>query len=537
MGVRLAVVAVLLTMAGCSTAVQGTPVSVSGATSAKPKGPQDMPKGPPDRDGKAVTAALRELDACALISPQAGAGVGYPANGQPFALGPHFCQLLAGKQFDSDELTVTVGTLSGPVERFVEVPTMIGNTRTYVYTSDPNKPGGRCQVSIPVSFVRAIRVQAQAAYGTQKDTCAQAKAFAGAVLEKLANPDSVRVDPAKRPLAAWDACALLAAGFGDEAAGRKFDPSSTGDDGIDNCGSSQDTRASSGTSTAPKPTGTTKYETPVIMGFDYSKDPATLKGQPKQIGGRQVLVNQSGSTCDMQWSMGPSGQSDPDLAHTVISLRVGDCAKGEAIITKALAAVGQAPSDKPQRPLLLKQDEPDTGAIGACVDFNPNYQGCIPAHDVPQLPAKDKLAQVADDDAAISCAIAKDPVRQKFGAEAQPVVYGEHCFFVLPDHSALIEMTLSSKFRAGDYGKSGKNRREVTVAGHPGIAFESGDAKFAIEYDTYVALGKDVDQPGHLVGGVRLTKPRGAGTDAPVDVSRAALVEPILTEILQKYFQ
>jgi hypothetical protein len=104
--------------------------------------PQPVPR---DRDERMVIAALRHLDACALIEPGAE---------PPVATGPHRCaaQPAAG----GDTITVTLGAQFDRQHKYRALPMDIGGSKAYLDLSEPGSDS--CQVAIPVSFELTIAV-------------------------------------------------------------------------------------------------------------------------------------------------------------------------------------------------------------------------------------------------------------------------------------------------------------------------------------------------------------------------------------------
>jgi hypothetical protein len=500
----VAAVAAVLALGGCD-AVAGQ---------AEPQlGAQAAPRHPADRNGDAVLSALRKLDACALLD-----------HAQPIALAPHACAFVLDQK-SMDEVDVTLGLDSPFSRRFGMIPLTVGGARAYV--DDLSRSGDpRCQIDIPVSFEFAVNLVAKPGYHSAGSACDQAKAAAATVAAKLGNPDTVTV-PSSRPLADWDACSVLTKALGrlDPKAKLRQDPTASP---FDTCGIQTD-------NASPAPT----------VRVSYDKDPLSgLNRTPRPVGDKTADVSVIGAACDVSWNAGPSGSTP---SHTAVVVDVVDkgCDAATALAVKVQQVLaGPAPSsDRPQRPLIYGADDPDTDAVGACVDFSQHDGSCAPYQPFT-LPSFQEWFPVTDSQPSIGCALATDAVRQVYGDTFTPVLWGEHCVFVEPTHALNIVIDVSAKYVPGDYGARPDlyaNRKTVAISGKQANTFTDlitsarpGHPNYD-EYDVYVSPFDDISRPGMIAGEIQARPPRGSGLDTPPDVSRLHDLDQVMSKIIARY--
>ncbi|GAA3437419.1 DUF3558 family protein [Kutzneria kofuensis] len=518
-----AVAAVALTLGGCGTTMAGQAEPVLGA--------QAKMKGPPDRDGDAVLTALRQLDACALLDGPAMAAAGLPPNSHPIPRGPHACSFSVDRVLD-DSVDVMVGKKTGFAAKHRELPVTIAGAKAYL---DDLTMGdhSECAVDIPVSFVMSIEVRDKPGFQSRTNSCDQAKAAAAGVIGKLGNPDSVTV-PASRPLANWDGCSLLTAALPDLDPKKVRLEMDSARSPYDSCSASQDDGKGTSTSLGQVEV---KYDSDPLSGANRT---------PRQVGDKTANVSDMSTSCYVEWGLGPSGSPDKlyDTVTVEVKLKGCDAATALAVkIQKALA--GPAPTGgKPQRPLVYRPDEPDTDAVGACLDFAMDDGNCAPYQPFT-LPAS--FAQwfpSTDDQPAIGCALAVDAVKEVFGDAFKPVVWGQHCFFVEPTHALTITIDVSTQYAPAKYGANPQlfsNVQTVAVSGKQAKAFTNtihtskpGHPAYD-EYDVYVSPHNNIEQPGMIAGLAQARTPRGSNQDAVADVSKLHDLDKVMAKIIAKY--
>jgi hypothetical protein len=520
-GVAAAVAA--LTLAGCANAIEGQAEPILGA--------QSKVQGPPDRDGDAVLNALRLLDACALLDGPALAAAGLPGNARPFPVGPHACSfstdLILG-----DTIDVMVGAKTSFAAKYRALPITVAGAKAYL---DDMALGGHpeCSVDIPVSFFMSVEIRDKPGYQSKTNSCDQAKAAAAGVIGKLGNPDAVAM-PASRPLGNWDGCSLLTTALPDlDAKKVKLDMDSARSP-YDSCSASQDDGKGTSTSLGQ-------------VEVKYDSDPlAGANRTPRQVGDKTANVSDMSTNCYVEWGLGPSGSPDKLYGTVVIEVKLKGCDAATALavkIQKALA--GAAPNnDKPQRPLLYKPDEPDTAAVGACIDFSQNDGYCAPYQPF-KLPASfAEWFPSTDAQPAIGCAIAVDAVKEVFGDAFKPVVWGQHCFFVEPTHALTITIDVATQYAPAKYGARPdlySNVQTMTVSGKQAKAFTNtihttkpGHPAYD-EYDVYVSPRNDINQPGMIAGLAQASTPRGSNQDAVADVSKLHELDKVMAKIIAQY--
>ncbi|MGH3914995.1 MAG: hypothetical protein ACRDTC_16550, partial [Pseudonocardiaceae bacterium] len=349
--------AVALAVAGCSVPIADTPAVAI----------------PEDRDSGAVVAALRRLDACALIDPAIADRVGMGSRPAVYPEAPHACTISSEPPSlnDVDEVTVRLGEDAEHYLKWSSAPITLAGAKAYLL--DDTLRADNCVVFIPVSFTRAIGIHADGRIGgSDIDLCAAATAFAQAAATKLANPDSLRADRAVRPLSQWDGCSLLATALGDRTEQYTLELDD-GVPGLDGCDAS-------------------RGEDPELsLTMSYGWDPARYAGaNRKQLGGRTVAVAEPELAgpgrpyCLVSWSNGPASAIRA-LSDQVIEVRAPDCPQAEQLAAAVISGHDTAPPTAavPQ-PLLYRPDEPDTAATGPCIDdFDGDKPGrCTPYREV-----------------------------------------------------------------------------------------------------------------------------------------------------------
>ncbi|HEY0496925.1 MAG TPA: DUF3558 family protein [Kutzneria sp.] len=513
----------VLTLAGCANAIEGQAEPILGA--------QSKVKGPPDRDGDAVLNALRVLDACALLDGPGMAAAGLPGNAHPIARGPHSCSFSVDRIL-GDTVDVLVGekTLFG--NKYHELPVTIAGAKAYV---DDRALSGHqdCSVDIPVSFVMSVAVRSEPGYESKTNACEQAKAAAAGVIAKLGNPDAVTV-PASRPLANWDGCSLLTAALPD------LDPKKVALDlysaqsPYDSCSARQDD-------------GNGKSTELGDLEVKYDSDPLSGANRtPKQVGDKTANVSDMSTSCYVEWGLGPSGSADKLYDTVVVEVKLKGCDNATALAVKVQKALaGPTPGNaKPQRPLPYKPDEPDTDAVGACIDFSQDDGNCAPYQPFTLPASFAAWFPSTDSQPAIGCALAVDAVKEVFGDTFKPVVWGQHCFFVEPTHSTTITIDVATTYAPAKYGAREdlySNVQTVSVSGKQAKSFTNtihtakpGHPAYD-EYDVYVSPHNDINQPGMIAGLAKADPPRGSNEDAVADVSKLHDLDKVMAKVIAEH--
>ncbi|MEV6611059.1 DUF3558 family protein [Kutzneria sp. NPDC051319] len=513
----------VLTLGGCASAVGGQAEPILGA--------QSKVKGPPDRDGDAVLNALRLLDACALMDGPAMAAAGLPGNARPFPVAAHACTFTADPVL-GDAVEVMVGKNTSFAAKYHELPVTIAGAKAYV---DDLTFSGRpeCSVDIPVSFFLSVELRDKPGYESKTNSCDQAKAAAAGVIGKLGNPDAVAM-PASRPMGNWDGCSLLTAALPDlDVKKVKLDMDSARSP-YDSCSASQDD-------------GKGKLTELGQVEVKYDSDPlAGANRTPRQVGDKTANVSDMSTSCYIEWGLGPSGSPDKLYGTVTVEVKLKGCDNATALAVKIQKALAGAPPSnaKPQRPLLFKPDEPDTDAVGACIDFPQNDGNCAPYQPFTLPASFAEWFPSTDSQPSIGCAIAADAVKEVFGDAFRPVVWGQHCFFVEPTHSLTITIDVATKYAPGKYGARPdlfSNVKTMSVSGKAAKAFTNtihttkpGRPAYD-EYDVYVSPHDDLDQLGMIAGLIQASTPRGSNQDAVPDISKLHDLDKVMTKVIAQY--
>ncbi|WP_158891632.1 hypothetical protein [Amycolatopsis anabasis] len=476
--------AALLAAGGCTSTDEPPPV--------RPNHPKTAV--PADRDDRAVVAALRRIDPCALIEPAAGV----PAGASATADGPHDCRLRAG---GSKLVAVVLGTPLEPRERYDLQLLDFGGVKGYF---DPGR-GGMCRAYLPVSFSKAIQFRADR-IGSR---CEQVKALAAAAAAKLNAPESLTNS---LPLATWDACTALASlrSSAEPAPGEFID-------GIDKC-----------TAAGPQ----------VTVRLDYGDDPGAEAETAEQkiitIAGKRVR-SYAIPQCVLAWSQQPAA---PGNRTANVEITASTCEQARSLAETAIRRLGEAPppATTPQHPLTYRMDEPDVAAAGACADTR-DAVDCEPYHEIGLPAGRDAVLRVAAVDPNAQCALALGPVRGHFGPAMTPVTMkrsdtaaSRQCLFVEPSHG--IEVGVHLAVTPDDPPPFPRNGGgDITLAGRTGTATDLEDTPSGAGRGLSIPLGDQPDS-GALRVWVRLAPPRGTEPKQPVDAAKAALVDRVVTDVL-----
>ncbi|MCT2583020.1 hypothetical protein [Actinophytocola gossypii] len=333
---RVAVVVLFLVLAGCTVPVGSRPLP--------------DPAVPVDRDQDAVLAALRLVDACAMV------------DGNVTALGPHRCQVRAG----GNEFFIRMGVRFDEEDK--SRPRVLGGAKAYVDPLDR----ARCSAHLPVSFKLSIR------FDVVRGPCAAVLPVVETAARRLPT-----LPPAELPMADWDPCTLLAAALPTRL-DHQLDLDRRGRHGMDGC-----------VADAELPTPVPRIQ----LTLAYGPDPDSSD----TVGGMPVAVEPIGSKCEVSWTNGPFG-----AAEQVVAVRAPDCDLAREIAAGVLSTPPRPPSITPQDPLLYGPDEPDVPRTGPCAYIKLD---CRPHEDTP-LPDDDIVAAAEDPD--VACQLAREPVRERF---------------------------------------------------------------------------------------------------------------------------
>lgn len=507
----------LITVAISTAVIAGCSVPTAGSTTTPIPVPQD-------RDNGAVVAALRGLDACALIDPTIAERVGIGSRPAVYAEAPHACTISSAPSSGNDTVTVRLGEDLHHYMKWASAPITLAGAKAYLF--DDSLQGDNCVVSIPVSFNRAIGIHANGRTGGSADIdlCAAATAFAEAAATKLANPDLLQADRTVLPLSQWDGCSLLATALGDRAGQYTL----TLDDGVpslDGCDASRgDDRELS-------------------LKISYTWDPAQYVGpNGKQLGGRTVDVSEPNEFgCRARWSNGPA-TAIKVFSDQVIEVQAPDCPQAEQLAVAVMSIPSTAaPTAEIQQLLLYRPDEPDTAATGPCIDdVDGDKPGrCTPYREVSIPRGGRELILAGATDPNVECAVALEPVRAYLGTQMAPTTDGSSCYFLESTHAIRVEVDFSGLYVPDHYGTEAdlfQNRKKIDVAGYPAIYFESELRDIRTEYHIFASPRYDTSTPGYVRTTLSLELPRGAPSGTRIDTTRVPLLEKIMADIMSTHF-
>lgn len=483
-------------------------VAIGCTPDADPAPPPEHPRAavPADRDDRAVVAALRGIDPCALLDIDAARAPDLPSGAVSRPRGPHRCQVRSAALRD---VAVVLGTPLTADERYGLELLDVGGVKAYV---DRGNAAAQCRAYVPVSFTRAVEFYAD----NGPSGCDRVRAFVTAAAAELS-----RTDPPvnELPLSTWDACTALAAATGTPTRG----PAPFGGlgDGMDRCSDAEGT-----------------YTLELHYGEDPGQDEETEQQKIVTIGGKRVR-SYSIPQCVLAWRQGPALDGARGANVTV---HAPDCTKAEPLAEAAMRRLAEpAPPDPVpvQRPVTYRPDEPDIASAGACVDAA-KVRDCEPYHEVAVPAGRDEIVRAAGADPNVQCAIALEAVRRNYGPALMPVtaaaeeIYPDpvkrRCHFVEPSHGIRVgvEVPTAQSERAA-FPQLGP--AEVRIAGRAATAYDFRTA------GTDEPAGRGVtvplaDDAGVLSAWVELLPPRDAGPDAPVDASDAAAIDRVAADIV-----
>lgn len=219
-----------------------------------------------------------------------------------------------------------------------------------------------------------------------------------------------------------------------------------------------------------------------------------------------------------------------------------ECPQAEQLAATVMSELDATPPPATeQRPLLYRSHEPDTAAVGPCIDdFDGDKPGrCTPYREVT-VPRGDKdIIAAAAADPNVECAVALEPVRAHLGESMTPTTDRSSCRFLEPTHASRVEVNFSDVYVPDHYGTEAdlyQNRKKIDVSGHPAIHFESELRGIRIDYHIYASPGSDTSAPGFVHTLLSLELPRGAPSGTPIDTTRAPLLEKIMADLMSTHF-
>ncbi|TDC29818.1 hypothetical protein [Kribbella albertanoniae] len=464
---RIFVVMALLVVGSCSTGETSDPGPTRSAVPSNP-----------DRDLGAVVAALSRIDPCALIDPARAKAPGFTVDKPSVQPAPSTC-VVRGDQVGAVQVDLLTRFLGYDRWRGRE-RLIFGEAVGYLLQN------GNCELVVPVSFGFAIRFEDRGVQPT-KVKCGQLRAFAAAAVPLLAKPSAT--GPGR-----WDACSLLGRALGMEEPPY---PQS-----LDRC----------------EVTGKARLQLP------YGVVPFDPKGHPERVtvAGRTAGLKSSGTECVLTMDQGPTGLRHPRPAFQQIVLAAPTCPEATKLATTVVELLRTPPPpSRVQAPLYFRPNEPEQAAPGGCafVEFRTDFKDCEP-YTSADRPKAAELHSKAQADPHVLCAIAVEPVRERFGDRLKPVVAGHRCHFL--EGGGRLKVVISS---SGDTLQPAPERA-LTIAGHPaeqsrGYAdshvFRIGLGKksqLSIEYDFYTT--------------------REGPTPAPEDAAVLAKLESLVPAVVQQ---
>lgn len=527
LGRCLAGLLVSLITTACTTAIDGTPVPAR-MSGQQPAGEPPKAPRPADRDAQAVSVALRQLDACRIFDLDAAKAAGNPT-ASLLPTGPHSCMLTPTANYTptTHGVEVKVGDGANQLFRDIGAHVTIQGAKAYEYRD--YSASKRCELLVPVSFTRAITFE----YDTfdDTDTCRVLRPVAEAAVAKLQQPDTLTIDPAKRPGAAWDGCYLLAQALADQAPHYTYQPT-----GVRDPFSGCDTSKKPDKDSTPDLSSTPKLE------VAYDQTP-TNPEQTRQIGGKAAEVRTYTNSCALIWNQADSGTGNQWFAALVVKLTAATCDTAAQLAEKAVTLYDQAPDDAaatPQRPLLYRPEDNDNPGPGACADFGALGAGpdCEPYHEVSVPNGIDTIMQAAATNRNVQCAVFHDAVTTLFGSSFNALTWGEHCFFVEPTHTLELRVNVDNQNPPGDYGTNTSlwtDRQETTIAGKPAITFWDTHKK---DFDIYLSPYNDLSRNGNLHIHIEAKQGRGEGAhkNITLDPTKVETAKQVIEQVTQKHF-
>lgn len=461
--------------------------------------------GAEDRPADEVRAASASLAPCALLDADVAAehGVTAPPVAQLFS-----CAI-------EDSVVVTTSVPFGQNERFwqerVDFQGVVAYRSPAVLES--------CDLMLPTSFGAAI-VFDQHEYGAPYD-CTEVDAFAAAAVEKLkSDPESLQRPDGGDGIVA---CDVFEEAIGEAPEGMSFRARSlVSGDGLDACGLWADPDDSGFQAVEPQSGLWLNLRAPLA---EFSSQGGWQRHEKVLVAGREVMQDSDDRACDLFFDVRPAAEAEGKVLAAVVS--GPDCAAAAELMTRMvplLDAATPAPADAGG--LLFASDEPDSPAVGACVDALVQAERECTPFDRPEVPPSpaDRLSRGVVD-ADVLCALAADPVRTRLGDEPKPVTVmsdgqggtqiprgAEVCEFVVPSHAVVVRVAASLTPLA-----EVRDTVKQEFAGHPASVQANEDEHRST---AWVAFGEP-DEAGHLIVEVQVWPDRDEGLfdTSPIDVS------------------
>lgn len=506
----VAALAATLVLGGCSSAVSGLAVagdsSAPGGDSTSSSPPSSSAAAQQDRDADAVTSALRELDACALLDGDAG---------KVLAKGPHGCLLrLDGSK--RNRINVDLGDEFAHYFKAEAKPVILDGTRTYRMYSGH----GNCKFVIPVSFTVGIQLRAGLPDKDQQAACGAAKDAAAYAVGALGDPDSIKADAAKRPLVRWDACALLRPAL---EGGEKYEYQLKG---IDHC-----------ETTPQDSTGDISPD----LELRYDDDPVENAPDGTQdVSGKTAGVNKGlGTTrsCSLSWSHGTTGSPDKLFGHAVVAVSATDCDTAAGIAATVMKTLADGPPDdsaQPQRPVLYPKGTPDDPSRGVCQRFT-NSHDCTPYQQVDVPKGTEAILRAAGSNPNVACALAADAVHATYGKSYDALTRGDRCHFLAQDGSMHLTVYAANDTKPGEPCSTGEPE-SLTVAGKAALASKDESLH---NRRLCVSPHNDVDREGVLTIKAEAHQERGVSGPDPTSETLGKLdeVKELAARIVKHHFR
>jgi hypothetical protein len=481
------VAAGVLMLAACTVGQQGEP-------SRLPLVEHPRAVVPSRGDERAVLAALRQVDACALLDARSAR---LPAGSRQVASGPHRCDLRAS---DGVRVSVRLGMSFTARDRLDDFyPRALGGAKAYVERWG-NEPRSMCFLHLPVGRSLSVRFAVFAGASAAGDLCAVAESFASAAARRLARPETLRPG-ANRPMASWDPCAALGSAL-DDPYGYHLSHQSTGDYGIDGCVADP---------------ARTPISQAIRLTLGYGR--AHTGGVPTRIAGRRTVVRDAPAVCTVQWSNGPAGVG----AEQLMELSAPDCPRAEQLVAPVLRAPTAGSTVVARHGLLYRPDEPDLPVAGACGFYTTDPARCQPyvAVTVPGRAAE--LVRAAATDLHVNCAIAVDAVRERVGAGHRPVVDDAvGCVFVEPTRTTRVAVRL-----VPGRGRSEPDATSASIVGLPVRTVEWEERPWRVR-----RLDVALPHGGTLSVTAYASAKAGSTRDAPVDPAQLDIADTVAGQIV-----
>ncbi|MPZ84691.1 MAG: hypothetical protein GEV28_31630 [Actinophytocola sp.] len=155
-----------------------------------------------------------------------------------------------------------------------------------------------------------------------------------------------------------------------------------------------------------------------------------------------VGITTIGGQCAVSWSNGLVSGTDPAFTDQVVTVLGPDCDRARDIAAEVLDAPTAGRAGPPQRPLLYRPGEPDQPAEGACGYVVSDAGSCHPYPGTALPTGRAAILRAAGEDADVSCAVAVDAVRDRYGDRLFPVAFLDGCTFAEPVRTVTVDVGL-----------------------------------------------------------------------------------------------